>query len=132
MRWWRPMPPRRREIKTSFGRCMTGCIATKTNGPNLGDPRPTFVGYARQLILKVEQFTSDMDSNLVDQRITADVQRGTAAGSPEPPRFSSTPTCCRTRLRIPKASAGHQHNADPEGRALAGSSRASGRPEGPT
>ena len=47
---------------------------------DLDDPRPTFISYARQLNLKVEQFTSDMDSNLVDQRITADIQRGTAAG----------------------------------------------------
>jgi protein-disulfide isomerase len=44
------------------------------------DPRPIFLSYARQLNLKVEQFTSDMDSNLVDQRISADIQRGTAAG----------------------------------------------------
>lgn len=44
------------------------------------DPRPTFISYARQLNLKVEQFTSDMDSNLVDQRISADVSRGNAAG----------------------------------------------------
>lgn len=46
----------------------------------LEDPRPTFISYARQLNLKVEQFTSDMDSNLVDQRISADVARGAAAG----------------------------------------------------
>jgi protein-disulfide isomerase len=44
------------------------------------DPRPTFISYARQLDLKIDQFTSDMDSNQVDQRISADIQRGTAAG----------------------------------------------------
>lgn len=44
------------------------------------DPRPAFISYARQLNLKLEQFTSDMNSNLVDQRISADVSRGTAAG----------------------------------------------------
>jgi protein-disulfide isomerase len=44
------------------------------------DPRPTFISYARQLNLKIQQFTSDMDSNQVDQRISADIQRGTAAG----------------------------------------------------
>ena len=44
------------------------------------DPRATFISYARQLNLKIDQFTSDMDSNLVDQRISADVQRGTVAG----------------------------------------------------
>ena len=46
----------------------------------LDDPRPTFISYARQLNLKVEQFTSDMESNLVDQRISADIQRGTSLG----------------------------------------------------
>jgi len=44
------------------------------------DPRPTFISYARQLNLKIDQFTSDMDSNQVDQRISADIQRGTVAG----------------------------------------------------
>lgn len=44
------------------------------------DPRPTFISYARQLNLKIDQFTSDMDSNQVDQRISADFQRGTALG----------------------------------------------------
>lgn len=47
---------------------------------DLDDPRPTFISYARQLGLKIDQFTSDMDSNLVDQRISADVARGAAAG----------------------------------------------------
>jgi protein-disulfide isomerase len=44
------------------------------------DPRPILISYARQLGLKIEQFTADMDSNLVDQRISADIQRGIAAG----------------------------------------------------
>ena len=44
------------------------------------DPRSTFISYARQLNLNVEQFTRDLDSNLVDQRISADVERGTVAG----------------------------------------------------
>ena len=44
------------------------------------DPRPTFVSYARQLNLNVAQFTNDMDSNLVDQRISADIKRGAVAG----------------------------------------------------
>jgi len=47
---------------------------------DLDDPRPLFISYARQLNLKLPQFTSDMDSNQVDQRISADIQRGTAAG----------------------------------------------------
>jgi protein-disulfide isomerase len=46
----------------------------------LDDPRPTFVSYARQLNLNVEQFTNDMASNQVDQRISADIQRGTPLG----------------------------------------------------
>lgn len=44
------------------------------------DPRPIFISYARQLDLKIDQFTVDMDSNLVDQRISADAARGAAAG----------------------------------------------------
>jgi protein-disulfide isomerase len=44
------------------------------------DPRPIFLSYARQLNLNESQFKQDMDSNLVDQRISADIQRGAAAG----------------------------------------------------
>lgn len=44
------------------------------------DPRPVFVSYARQLNLNVEQFNNDMDSNQVDQRVSADIQRGANAG----------------------------------------------------
>src|SRR6266853_1984550 len=44
------------------------------------DPRPIFISYARQLGLNIDQFKQDMDSNLVDQRISADIQRGAAAG----------------------------------------------------
>ena len=44
------------------------------------DPRPTFISYARELKLNVDQFKRDMDSNQVDQRISSDIQRGTAAG----------------------------------------------------
>ncbi len=44
------------------------------------DPRPVFVSYARELGLNVEQFRSDMESNQVDQRISADIQRGAAVG----------------------------------------------------
>ena len=47
---------------------------------DLDDPRPIFLGYARQLNLKTDQFTTDMDSNQVDQRIGADTQRGAALG----------------------------------------------------
>ncbi len=47
---------------------------------DLADPRPIFVSYARELGLNVERFTTDMQSNQVEQRITADIQRGTALG----------------------------------------------------
>jgi protein-disulfide isomerase len=59
------------------------------------DPRPTFVAYARQLNLNIDQFTSDMGSNLIDQRITADVSRGTAAG------VTGTPTVFIDTLPLP-------------------------------
>ena len=44
------------------------------------DPRELFVSYARELGLNVEQFRTDMESNQVDQRISADVQRGASLG----------------------------------------------------
>jgi protein-disulfide isomerase len=47
---------------------------------DLPDPRPTFISYAQQLGLNVEQFTRDMDSADVQQRILADQQRGASLG----------------------------------------------------
>lgn len=44
------------------------------------DPRPIFISYARELGLNVEQFRADMESNQVNQRISADIQRGTSLG----------------------------------------------------
>ena len=46
----------------------------------LDDPRPVFVDYAKQLGLKIDQFTSDLGSNMIDQRISADIQRGSVVG----------------------------------------------------
>src|SRR5438128_2570933 len=46
----------------------------------LDDPRPVFIDYAKQLGLKIDQFTNDLGSNLIDQRISADIQRGSAIG----------------------------------------------------
>jgi protein-disulfide isomerase len=46
----------------------------------LDDPRVMFASYARELGLKVDQFLTDMQSNQVEQRITADIQRGTSLG----------------------------------------------------
>jgi protein-disulfide isomerase len=44
------------------------------------DPRPIFTSYARELGLNLEQFTSDLESNQVEQRISTDIQRGAALG----------------------------------------------------
>jgi protein-disulfide isomerase len=46
----------------------------------LDDPRPVFISYARQLGLNIDQFKQDMESNQIDQRISADIQRGTSMG----------------------------------------------------
>ena len=46
----------------------------------LEDPRPVFTAYAGQLNLNVEQFSRDLESNQIDQRISADIQRGTSLG----------------------------------------------------
>ena len=47
---------------------------------DLADARPTFIGYARELGLNSEQFTRDMDSAAVAQRIASDMQRGSGVG----------------------------------------------------
>ena len=52
----------------------------------LDDPRPIFISYARELKLDIQQFTADMDSNLVDQRVNADMQRAASMG------ITGTPT----------------------------------------
>jgi protein-disulfide isomerase len=46
----------------------------------LADPKPVFESYARQLNLKLDQFDNDLQSNLIDQKISADIQRGTSHG----------------------------------------------------
>ena len=46
----------------------------------LDDPRPVFIDYAKQLGLKIDQFANDLGSNMIDQRISADIQRGSAIG----------------------------------------------------
>src|SRR5262245_46963765 len=46
----------------------------------LPDARPVFESYARQLNLKMDQFDTDLQSNQIDQRISADIQRGTSVG----------------------------------------------------
>ena len=46
----------------------------------LADARPVFESYARQLKLKMDQFDNDLQSNQIDQRISADIQRGTSLG----------------------------------------------------
>jgi len=52
----------------------------------MDDPLPVFTSYARELKLNVEQFTRDMASSEVEQRIEADVLRGSALG------VNATPT----------------------------------------
>lgn len=46
----------------------------------LDDPKPVFVSYARQLNLNIDQFTGDLGSNVIDQKISADLQRGASVG----------------------------------------------------
>ena len=53
---------------------------TQNGWKDLADARPTFIGYARELGLNLEQFTRDMDSTAVQQRITSDMQRGSGVG----------------------------------------------------
>jgi len=44
------------------------------------DPRPTFISYAQELGLNIDKFVRDMDSPEVDQRINADIQKGSSLG----------------------------------------------------
>lgn len=46
----------------------------------LADPRSVFLSYAKQLGLNLEVFSRDLESNLIDQKISADMQRGAAQG----------------------------------------------------
>src|SRR2546423_5718873 len=47
---------------------------------DLADPRAVFITYAKQLGLNIDSFNRDLESNQIDQKITADIQRGTAQG----------------------------------------------------
>jgi len=53
---------------------------------DLDDPRSMFVQYARELGLNADRFTRDLDSPEVEQRIAADMQKGTSIG------ITGTPT----------------------------------------
>ncbi len=46
----------------------------------LADPRPVLISYAKQLSLNLEAFNRDLESNVIGQKISADVQRGNAQG----------------------------------------------------
>jgi len=46
----------------------------------LEDPKPVFVSYAHQLNLKIDEFNNDLLSNQIDQKISADIQRGQSLG----------------------------------------------------
>jgi len=58
------------------------------------DPRPVFISYAEQLGLNTQQFQNDMDSNRVEQAISADVQRGMLLG------IKGTPTLLIDGLQL--------------------------------
>ena len=46
----------------------------------LADPSPVFIAYAKQLGLDLDAFNRDLASNVIDQKILADIQRGSAQG----------------------------------------------------
>src|SRR5205085_3032488 len=50
----------------------------------LADPRPVFESYAKQLSLNLDAFGRDLESNVIDQQISADIQRGSAHGVTRP------------------------------------------------
>jgi len=44
------------------------------------DARPMFISYAQELGLNIDKFVRDMDSPEVEQRINADIEKGTSRG----------------------------------------------------
>ncbi len=51
------------------------------------DAKPVFIGYAKELGLNVDQFTADLNSQVVKDRIAVDVRSGNAARVPGTPTF---------------------------------------------
>lgn len=54
---------------------------------NLSDPTPTFVSFATQLSLNIDQFKSDMASNAVSDAINADRKQAQELGATGTPTF---------------------------------------------
>jgi protein-disulfide isomerase len=52
----------------------------QNNWKDLDDPRPVFIQYAQELGMNSERFTRDLDGPEVEQRIAADMQKGTSVG----------------------------------------------------
>jgi protein-disulfide isomerase len=52
----------------------------QNNWKDLDDPRPVFIQYAQELGMNTDRFTRDLDSPEVEQRIAADMQKGTSVG----------------------------------------------------
>lgn len=46
----------------------------------LADPSPVFIAYAKELSLDLDAFNRDLVSNVIDQKISADIARGSAQG----------------------------------------------------
>jgi len=60
---------------------------TQNNWANLGDPTSVFVGYAKDLGLNVDQFTKDMSSSIVKNKVQNDTNDGNTIGITETPTF---------------------------------------------
>jgi protein-disulfide isomerase len=66
--------------QNKFGEMHDRLYRNQKDWAELADPKPVFESYARQLNLKMDQFDNDLQSNLIDQKILADIQRGTSQG----------------------------------------------------
>lgn len=58
---------------------------TQNDWANLSDPSPLFIGYAKDLGLNVNQFTSDLNSQKVKDKISSDTNDGNTVGITETP-----------------------------------------------
>ncbi|MCL4419248.1 DsbA family protein [Patescibacteria group bacterium] len=61
--------------------------ATQSDWATLTDPATTFVGYAKDMGLDVNKFTSDLGSQAVKDKVQSDFNDGTTIGITETPSF---------------------------------------------
>ena len=62
-------------------------FATQSDWSGLSDPKEVFMGYAKELGLDVNKFTTDIDSSTVKNKVQYDLNDGNTVGLTETPTF---------------------------------------------